>query len=119
MPSLLILQILISIIMLAALRHTYRRYKQSIISVAELIGWSVLWLVVAVVFWQPQASSWLAQVFGVGRGADLITYGAILFLLFFLFRLSVRLDKLEKNITKIVRSDALARASERPEEHKN
>jgi hypothetical protein len=43
----------------------------------------------------------------VGRGVDLVIYISVLILFYLIFRTLVRLDKIEKDITKIVREVAL------------
>lgn len=107
MKSLLLIQILISLFLVMLLWQTFRRWQQAILSVAELAGWSILWLTIGVVFWLPNSATKLANILGIGRGADLVTYIAIIFLLFFIYRLTVRIDKIERNLTKVVRQNAL------------
>lgn len=87
--------------------QTFRRWRQGILSIVELFGWGVLWLAIGVVFWLPNSATKLANILGIGRGADLVTYVAIIFLLFFIYRLTVRIDKIERNLTKVVRQNAL------------
>jgi hypothetical protein len=73
----------------------------------ESLLWSLLWLAIGVVFWQPEITSRLALFFGIGRGADLIVYVAIVVIVYLLFRLFVRVDKMDRQMTKLVRSLAL------------
>ena len=55
----------------------------------------------------PQQTDVIAQLVGVSRGADLLVYLSILVLFFLAFKILVRLEKIEKDITKIVRHVAL------------
>jgi hypothetical protein len=55
----------------------------------------------------PNFLTKLANFLGIGRGADLVFYLGLLALFFLIFHLYVRLEKIEKNITKIVQADAL------------
>jgi hypothetical protein len=103
----IIAQIAITLVALMAIYRVFQRYQQGAMPLAEAIGWKVAWLAVAVIFWQPELASWVAATVGIGRGADLVTYAAVLFLLWTSFRLSVRLDRLERNLTKVVRHRAL------------
>jgi len=81
------------------------------------ISWTSLWLAVVVVFWSPELASRLADFFGIGRGADLIIYTAIIAILFFVYRLFIRLEKTESEITSLTRE--LALHVERKKEEKN
>jgi len=64
-------------------------------------------LAVGVVVILPQTASFLANLLGVGRGADLVIYLSILVLFYIVFRIFIRLDRLDREITKIVRELAL------------
>ncbi len=69
--------------------------------------WSLVWLSVAIVFWSPDIASRLALAVGIGRGADLIIYSAIIVLVYLVYRLFVRLERLEHTITKLTRAVTL------------
>jgi hypothetical protein len=60
-----------------------------------------------VVFWQPATASYLANFLGIGRGADLIVYLSVVVIFYLLFKIFVRINKIEKEITKVVREDAI------------
>ena len=82
-------------------------------SVFGFVIWSVLWLVVLVVFWQPDTTTYLANFLGIGRGADLAIYLSIVAIFYLLFRIYVRLSKIESEITKVVRKDAIKNAEKK------
>jgi len=69
--------------------------------------WSVLWLVVAGVALMPQATDRIAAFAGVGRGADLLVYLAVTFLLYAVLRLMLRQQKMSEEITELVRKIAI------------
>jgi len=73
----------------------------------EFFGWFLFWVAVLVAVWVPNFLTKLANFLGIGRGADLVFYLGLLALFFLIFHLYVRLEKIEKNITKIVQADAL------------
>ena len=58
----------------------------------------------------PDLTNTLAHRLGVGRGADLIFYLSIVIFWFVIIKLYVRIRKLEKIITDVVRKDALNEA---------
>ncbi|MFN3605542.1 MAG: DUF2304 family protein [Leptonema sp. (in: bacteria)] len=47
----------------------------------------------------PESTSFLARVLGVGRGADVIIYFSIILIFYFIFYLTLKLRKIEKEIS--------------------
>jgi hypothetical protein len=58
------------------------------------------------------ATSFLAHLFGIGRGADLIIYASLLIAFYLILRIHLTLARLEQEITQIVRAIALERLTE-------
>lgn len=69
--------------------------------------WIIFWVLGIIVVVLPESINRLADLLGVGRGADVILYLAIILLFFLVFKLFTRLVKIEKSIVKIVRALAL------------
>ncbi len=103
----MIIQFLLLIFIIYAVIKVALRYKDKVISLQEFIIWTIFWLMVGFVVILPETTSFVANFVGVGRGVDLVIYISILILFYLLFRILVRLDKVEKDITKIVRNIAL------------
>lgn len=101
------LQTLVTLFVISVLYRLFRQWQQRQMTIASFLVWLFLWLVVLVIFWQPEIASYLANRLGVGRGADLIIYLSIVTIFYLLFKILIRLNKIEKDITKIVRQDAL------------
>lgn len=107
------LQIIVSLFILVILWKLFRQRQQKKISVTNFIVWFLLWLIVAIVFWQPESTSYLANLLGIGRGADLVVYVAIVVIFYLLFKIFVRLNKIDSEITKLVRKDAIKNVKEK------
>lgn len=101
------LQVLVTIFVAFILFKLFVQKQKNKISLFSLIFWSMLWLAVLVVFWEPDTTSYLANILGIGRGADLVIYISILAIFYLMFRIFVRLNKIESEITKVVREDAI------------
>lgn len=86
---------------------TWRRAKQGVISHMEALVWSIAWVGAIAVVLLPQTTDVVARFFGVGRGADFIVYGSVIVLFFLVFKIFIALDKLDHQLTEIVRRDAL------------
>lgn len=71
------------------------------------VMWSAVWGVVILVALVPDITNSLASFVGVGRGADVFVYTAILVLLYTTHRLLVRQQKMSEEITELVRRIAL------------
>ena len=103
----MLVPLLASIFIVIVLTKVWLSYRERTIGVSAALLWSLMWLGVAVVVWQPEVANRLADFFGIGRGADLVVYVAIMSLAYISFRIFVRLDKLNRIITKLVRDIAL------------
>ncbi len=106
----LAIQAVILLFSLFALVTAWRRQNRGRISRVSAALWSLLWIAVGVVVMLPDSTTFLAHRLGVGRGVDLVTYLALLFIFFLLFRLFSRIEELERDITRLVREIALQRA---------
>lgn len=103
----MLIKFFIIIFVLFAISRIFVRYRKQEISSKEVFVWTVFWaLVLAATLW-PKTTDIIAQVFGVGRGVDLLLYISIVVLFFIIFRIIVKIEKIEKDITKIVRHFAI------------
>ena len=69
--------------------------------------WLVLWIAAGAAILRPSLTIAAAHFLGIGRGADLVFYCAILGMLIALFLIYLRFKRLEREITTIVRHLAL------------
>jgi small membrane protein len=76
------------------------------------IFWTIVWLGIIVVFWSPDIASRLALIVGIGRGADLVLYSAIMVIVYLLYKLFIRCERLEHEITTLTRELALHHGAE-------
>ncbi len=111
----MIFQILLVAFALFAIIHASRQYARQKISRYWFGLWTILWLVVILVALAPQTTDLVAQTVGVQRGADLLVYTAVVILVYGLYRMSVRVMRVEREITELVRKVAIDRA-EQPEQ---
>lgn len=104
------IQILLSLFAIFAGARVAGRYRVKELSGGMSGFWLVFWLLVLLAVWLPGTATYLANRLGVGRGADLVTYVSLLVLFYLNFRLLVRLEKMERDITKVVHQVALDEA---------
>jgi len=106
------LQILVTIFIVFILLKLFLQKQKNKISLLSFLVWFMLWLAVLIVFWLPDMTSYLAAWLGIGRGADLVVYISILVIFYMIFKIFVRLNKIEEGITKVVRDDAIKNVKE-------
>ena len=103
----MLIQFVLSLILVLALVVTWRRVRQQAIRGSEAWAWSVVWIIAGAVVWKPNATTMVANFFGIGRGSDFILYGAVITLLLLVFHLHIAHDRLERQLTELVRREAL------------
>jgi len=106
------IQFLLLAFILFALVKVNLRYKYREIRRFQFLFWLVVWVGAAVIISHPDTSTFLADLVGIGRGADLILYVSFLIAFYLIFRIHLMLNRLEQEITQIVRSMALEQLRE-------
>ncbi len=109
-----VLQFLIIIFSLFVLIRARKRYRQNELSERVFILWVLFWLSVIFITLWPRTTDFIAQSLGIasGRGVDLAVYVSIPILYYAIFRIIAKLDKIEKNQTKIIRHIAISEAKQ-------
>ncbi|HSR88879.1 MAG TPA: DUF2304 family protein [Candidatus Udaeobacter sp.] len=103
----IVTQILLVVFFLFALIKVISRFRDGDLSKLGLILWSLFWLAAAGVVLLPNSTAYLAKLAGIGRGADLVVYVSLAAIFFIIFRLLIKIELLNKDITKLTRKIAL------------
>ena len=103
----IILKTIITIFVLLSIFKLIKQKQNNKITFLAFIFWFFLWLGIAFLFYLPETTSYLATLLGVGRGVDLALYISIILIFYLLFKVFVRLNKIDREITKIVREQAI------------
>ena len=103
----MIIKYLILAFIAFVLWRTVLRFQNKDITGRELGIWLIFWVFVSLATLVPQQTDVMAQFLGVGRGADLLVYLSIIALFFVVFKIIVKLEKIDRDITKVVRQTAL------------
>ncbi len=69
--------------------------------------WILIWLFVVLFAFVPELSIDIANIFGISRGLDFLIIVAIIVLFYLVFRLYIKVDKLQEEMTDIVTEIAL------------
>jgi len=103
----LFIQFLIIAFALFVISRIILTFKRGKISPKSLLFWLGLWLTIPVVFLLPQTTSYIAEILGFWRGADVAVYFSIILIFYLIFRIFVKFEKIDSNITTITREIAL------------
>lgn len=100
-------RIVIALFSLFALSRVYLRFKERKLSSFAFIFWISVWLAGITFLLFPSLTSDFAKIVGIGRGVDVLLYTAIVILFYLMFRIYIKIEDLEKQITKLSRIIAL------------
>jgi len=103
----MLIQIILVAIIAVIIWRLALKLKNKDITVKQFGGWLIIWLAALVVVVWPESTVFIANLVGVGRGSDLVIYLSVIAIFYIIFRLLLRIEKLEKNLTKLVRQEAL------------
>jgi len=98
-----LIQILIIIFALFALSRIVLRKKDKSISYLEMFLWGTIWLSVLIIAFVPRITNFLSAKVGISNGFNLLVYASIMLLFYLIFRMYVKIESLEQDITKLVR----------------
>ncbi len=102
-----LIQILLVVFFIFALAKVIGRFKTGDLSFVSMFGWGLFWVVAMVVVLLPNSTAKLAEFVGIGRGADLVVYISLASIFFIIFKLMVRIESLNRDITKLARKVSL------------
>jgi len=89
---------------------TFFRFKDGKMSFNMLIVWIAIWLLLIIFSIDPDTTSTLASVTGIGRGLDLILIIGLIGCYYFIFKIYNLIENVEGEISSLVREIALERS---------
>lgn len=111
LSGVIIFQLFFLLVSLGIILHVWQKKKIGILSPRGSWLWVVCWILADIAVLFPQSTTVIANHFGIGRGSDFVLYSSIGLMFFILFRLHVKLEVINREITKVVRRDALEPAN--------
>jgi hypothetical protein len=86
----------------------YWQKRKNKISTNEFIFWFVFWLLAALsIIYIKKIDKFVSGLGFSGSGIDILLYASVVLLFYFVLKLRIKLEKIEKDITKIVREVSL------------
>jgi hypothetical protein len=106
------IQIVLICFAVFAMSRVLIRYRRGLMRMLHLELWLLFWVCVMVVALRPETTDLLANWLGVGRGVDTAMYLALLLIFYLLFRNFGKIEDLDRQLTKVVRANALREMEE-------
>lgn len=100
------------VLALASLHRVVQRFRRTRRFTLELVTWLVVFSGIGAVTFVPATTDKFAAWLGVSSGFNALTFISITFLLLITFRVLSRIQKTERDITALVRAEAIAFAVE-------
>lgn len=104
----MVLKILTVAFALFALRRAVIRWRKGASLPSEFAFWALVWSGISVVVFVPHTTDRFARFIGVSTGFNALVFISIVGLLFAVYRLFVRTQMLERDLTQLVRAQTLA-----------
>jgi small membrane protein len=101
------IQIVLVCFAIFAVLRVLQRFRRGGMSIWQFLVWTGFWLGLVVLALLPNSTARIAGWLGVGRGVDVAMYVALVLLFYISFRLLAKIEDLERQITRLVRSQAL------------
>lgn len=92
---------------LFAWSRAFLRFRGKVINEKEFGFWSLIWFGFMIVVFIPGKTTYLANLLGMGRGFDAMMFLGIVALFYAIYRLYVRINEVEQEITELIRQLAL------------
>jgi hypothetical protein len=86
------------------------RFKNGKMSLGMASLWTIIWTVVILISIFPDSTSTFASIAGLGRGLDVILILGLILGYYLIFRIYSMIEKMDREITLLVREIALQRA---------
>ncbi|HYE59732.1 MAG TPA: DUF2304 family protein [Candidatus Kapabacteria bacterium] len=103
----ILFQLLFILFALFAILGVVKRKQEGLLSIRGMLFWVLFWAMTSVIVLYPETTSMLASRFGIGRGVDLVVYVSIAVIFYVLFRLHVKVEKINRDVTAVVRKNTL------------
>ncbi len=101
-------QLMLLVFLLFAFSRVVLRFREGSVGPGPFLFWSGIWTLATVSVIRPDFSTYVANIFGIGRGVDAITYASLITLFYLMYRTNVQIENLKHELTKLARIIALS-----------
>lgn len=101
------LQFFLLLFLLFAVSRVLLQLRQRNLTVGNFLFWGGVFIAAMIGVLEPELTSQVAKVLGIGRGADVVVYFSIVILFYLIFRITIAIEELRSEITYLIRELAL------------
>src|SRR3989344_8604379 len=101
------IQMVAGIIAVIGVIRSLMLLKERKLSAGWFVFWLAVWAGIGIIAFVPSLSYAVSQPLGIERGVDLLVYLSIIVLFYLIFRIFVRLEQSQREITRLVRELAI------------
>ena len=103
----MIIQLVVLILVLIMYLKLLMDLKKGKISLRRFFFWLSIWTGLSLITYFPQIVLFLSNLIGIERAKDFPIYFSIILLFYLLFKIGIKMEEIERGITKIVKKIAL------------
>jgi len=101
------IQIIVVLFALFVVTRIILRLRDNKLTINEFFMWMFVWCSIIIIALVPSISSIFADLSGIGRGVDFLIYLSLILLFYIMFKLIVKVETLQSEITTLVRELSL------------
>ncbi|HEY4495643.1 MAG TPA: DUF2304 family protein [Candidatus Paceibacterota bacterium] len=103
----MIVPVFVTIFVAFAVSRVFFRFRVGDMSLGEFLFWLGIWGAIEAVVWIPKVLDEVAHQIGISRGIDAVVYGSVVLLFYLMYRVYVKSEFIEHEITSLVRRLAI------------
>ncbi len=107
LSSLTVYQIVAPALGLLMILTAFSKLRRKQQSIREFITWTVIWFGISAAALFPVWTGWVARITGIKSNINAIVFTALIVIFYLLFKIILRQEKLEQDLTLMVRYEAL------------
>ena len=113
------IRVILTIFALFAWTRVVLRFRDKVVNAKELAFWTLVWFGTIIVIFLPYKTTLLAKLLGMDRGFDAMVLIAIVALFYAVYRLYIKMNESEQEITRLVRQISLKLGVEKEDKDQN
>ncbi len=102
------LQIILILFLVFAVSRVVLQLRQGNLHLISFSFWTGVFIIAIIGVVYPEITTRFAGFLGIGRGADVVVYLSIAVLFYLIFRLTITIEGIHSDITKLVREIAIS-----------
>lgn len=96
-------QVLLVIFVFFAESRVFLQFRDKKIGLGQFLFWTAIWASVLIVGFFAQSLGFISNFLGLGRLADVFLYASVGILFYLMYRIYMKIESVEQEITKLTR----------------